>query len=141
LLADVLLGPKGTLVERPFGALIDDRALGAIERRAVKIALENVLPDLRPDGLQAEAKIRQDRIVAAQAVPLLQQVPDAQGAEGSAENPGDEKEAPPGGKRREDRRSRYAQAKRDIPHFPLPQLAPVAHSQQTCHKMMKVGLP
>jgi hypothetical protein len=87
---DILLSAERPLVERPLRALIGDRALGAIERRSVGVALQKVLADLRSDLFQAEADIGEDRIVPPQAVLGLQNVPDAdrahRGAEGEEDN-------------------------------------------------------
>ena len=64
---------RGSLIElraeRPLvgialGALIDDRALLARERRLLVVALEEVLADLGPDELEQEAQVADQRIVA-----------------------------------------------------------------------------
>ncbi len=47
---DLVLRAERTLVEHHLGALIDHRALVAAERHAVLLALEEVLPHLRPDA-------------------------------------------------------------------------------------------
>ena len=87
---DILLSAERAFVEGPLRALIGDRALGAVERRSVGVALQKVLADLRSDLFQAEADIGEDRIVPPQAVLGLQNIPDADrahhGAEGEEDN-------------------------------------------------------
>src|SRR5262249_21553698 len=73
---DILLRAEGPLVELAFGALIGNRTFRAVERRPVGVALEKVLADFGTDFLEPEAEVGQDRIVAAQCMPDLQQVPD-----------------------------------------------------------------
>src|SRR5258707_20226 len=63
LAIDVLLGAERPLVEHHLGTLIDHRAGVAGKRHAVLLALEEVLPHLRPDLFQQEAQMRRDRIV------------------------------------------------------------------------------
>src|SRR5262249_10164502 len=77
LAVDVLVRAKRPLVERALGALIRDRAFRPVEGHAVGVALQKILPDLRPDLLEQETDVRQDGIIAPDAVTLLQQVPDA----------------------------------------------------------------
>jgi hypothetical protein len=50
------LRAEGPLVEHHLGALIDERALVARKRQAVLVALEEVLPHLRPDLLQMKRR-------------------------------------------------------------------------------------
>ena len=61
---DVALRAEGHLVELALGALIDDRALVAREGRAVLVAFEEILADLRPYALQHEAEIGENGVVA-----------------------------------------------------------------------------
>src|ERR1700754_3866311 len=75
---DVLLGAERPLVEHHFRALVDQRAGIAAERHAVLLALEEILPHLRPDLLEQEADMRRDRIVSQDRVILLQQIAEAQ---------------------------------------------------------------
>ena len=82
---DVELGAERALVELTLGALIDDRAFGAVERRAVGVALEEILADLRADLLEKETDVGEDRIVALEAVIGLNHVPRANGGERDAE--------------------------------------------------------
>src|SRR6201989_26024 len=56
LAIDVLLGAERPLVEHHLGALVDQRAGVAAERHAVLLALEEVLPHLRPDLFQEKAQ-------------------------------------------------------------------------------------
>jgi hypothetical protein len=74
---DILLRTDRPCVERALGALVGDRALRAVEGRAVGFALQEVLPDFRPDFLQPEADMGEDRIIAPDAVTRLDQVLDA----------------------------------------------------------------
>src|SRR6516165_8450467 len=75
---DVLLSAERTFVELSLGALIYDRALGAVERRAVGFALEKILPDLRSDFLEQKAKIGEHRIIAPETMIGLDHVPDTE---------------------------------------------------------------
>ena len=82
---DVLLGAERPFVQHHLGALIDHGAGVAAERHAVLLALEEVLPHLRPDFFQQEAHVRRDRIIAQNRVVLLQQVANAENGQ-AAEN-------------------------------------------------------
>ena len=82
---DVLLGSERALVELTFRALIGDRTLGAIERRAVGLALQEILADFRADFLQEETDIGEDWIVALETMDRLDHVPHADGGERDAE--------------------------------------------------------
>src|SRR5256714_7471195 len=84
-LVDVLLGAERPLVELHLGALIDERAGVAGERHAVLLALEEVLPYLRPDFFEQETNMRRDRIIAQNGMILLQQIANAEQTE-RAEN-------------------------------------------------------
>src|SRR3954454_10821715 len=75
---DVLLGAEWPLVEHHFRALVDHGASVAAERHAVLLALEEILPHLRPDFLEQEADMRRDRIVSQNRVIFLQQVAEAE---------------------------------------------------------------
>src|SRR6185437_4632833 len=100
---DVLLRAEGALVESPLGALIDDRALRPVEGRAVGVALEEVLADLGTDLLEREADIGEDRVVAAEAVPPLHEIPDAERGKPGTEQREDEEGAAERDQQREDR--------------------------------------
>src|SRR5690606_4807370 len=78
LAIDILACAERALVDFLLGALVDDRALRARERRGLRIVFQEVLADLRPDELEKKAQIAQDRVVAAYRVPRLDQVIDAQ---------------------------------------------------------------
>ena len=71
---DVVLRTERPFVQGALGALIDDGALVAGERRAVLFAFQKILADLRTDFLQDEANVRGQRIVAQHGVPLLDQI-------------------------------------------------------------------
>ena len=75
---DVELGAERALVQRHLGALIDDRALRARERQAVGLALEEILPHLRPEFLEQEPQMRRDRIVAQHRMALLDEIVNAE---------------------------------------------------------------
>ena len=75
---DVAQRAERALVERHLGALVDDRALGARERQSVGLALEEVLPHLRPDLFEDEAQVGGDRIVAQHRVPGLDEIVNAE---------------------------------------------------------------
>src|SRR5207249_3312319 len=75
---DILLGAERPLVEHHLRALIDERAGVAAERHAVLFALEEILPQLRPDLFQQEPYVRRDRIVSQHRVIWLQQVANAE---------------------------------------------------------------
>jgi hypothetical protein len=76
--ADVHLRAEGPLVLRALGALVDQRTLLARERRRLVVALDEVLPDLRPDELEQEAQVPDDRVVAQHRVLRLPRVVDAE---------------------------------------------------------------
>jgi hypothetical protein len=82
---DIFLRAEGPLVEHHLRALIDHRAGVAGKRHAVLLALEEVLPHLRPDLFQQEAQMRRDRIVSQHRVTLLHEVANAEQGE-RAEN-------------------------------------------------------
>ena len=85
LAIDVLLGAERPLVEHHLGALIDHGAGVAGKRHAVLLALEKVLPHLRPDLFQQEPQMRRNRIVAQNRVTLLREIANPEQCEG-AEN-------------------------------------------------------
>src|SRR5262245_47812483 len=82
---DVLLGAEWALVELALGALIRDRALGAVEGRTVVFALEKILADFRTDLLEQEAKIGKNGVVALETMGALNHVPDAERNEPDAD--------------------------------------------------------
>ena len=83
---DVLLGAERPLVEHHLGALIDQGAGVAAERHAVLLALEEVLPHLRPDLFEQEADMRRDRIIAQNRVVLLREVANAEQCEAAEDH-------------------------------------------------------
>ena len=85
-LVDIVLGAERALVERPLGALVDDRALVAREGHAVLVVLEEVLAHLRPDLLEQEAQVGGDGVVAQDCVPRLEQVAQAEQGEEAEED-------------------------------------------------------
>ena len=70
------------LIRLVLGALIDQRALGPREGQLVGIGLEQVLTKFRPDGFDQETHMADHRVVARDGMALLDQVKDAQHAEG-----------------------------------------------------------
>src|SRR5690606_24004237 len=56
----VELRPEGPLVGFALGALVDERALLARERRMVVVALDEVLANLGPDELEQKAQMADD---------------------------------------------------------------------------------
>src|SRR5690606_18290517 len=60
----IFAGAEWTLVDFLLGALVNDRALCARERRGLRIVFQKILADLRPDELEKEAQIAQDGVVA-----------------------------------------------------------------------------
>src|SRR5208282_796058 len=71
---DIVLRAERPLIERLFGALIDQRALIARERCAVFFAFQEILPDLGTYFFEDEADMRAQRIIAQYRMPRLQQV-------------------------------------------------------------------
>ena len=71
------------LVVNALGAPIDQRTLFAAERHGVALVLDEILPKLRPDGLEDEADVADDRIVAKNGVVDLQQVVHANQGQGN----------------------------------------------------------
>ena len=80
---DVVLGAERPLVQGPLGALVDQRALVARERRAVLFAFQKILPDLGADLFEDEADMRRERVIAQDRVALLQNVDRADDGEGN----------------------------------------------------------
>ncbi len=78
LAIDILLRAERPLVELHLGALIDHGADIAGKRHAVLLALEEILPHLRPDLFQQEAQMRRDRVIAQDRVVLLHEVANAE---------------------------------------------------------------
>jgi hypothetical protein len=76
-LVDIVFGAEGALVELALGALVGERALVARERAAVLLALEEVLPDLRPQLFHDVAGMTRDRIVPEHRALGLHDVVDA----------------------------------------------------------------
>src|ERR1700688_5011244 len=86
LAIDVLLGAERTLVEHHLGALIDHGAGVAGKRHAVLLALEEVLPHLRPDLFQQKAQMGRDGIVPQHGVALLREIANAEQRQGAENN-------------------------------------------------------
>ena len=86
LAIDILLGAERPLVEHHLRSLIDDRAGIAAERHAVLLALEEVLPHLRPDLFQQKAQMRRDRVVPQHSVALLREIANAEQRQGAENN-------------------------------------------------------
>ena len=78
LRVDVELRAERPLVELHLGALVDDGALVARKRQTVGLALEEILPHLRPHLLEQEAQVGGDRIVAQNRVRGLNEVAQAE---------------------------------------------------------------
>ncbi|MCY1523661.1 hypothetical protein D9M68_585650 [compost metagenome] len=112
---DVFLRAEGAFVDLALGALVDDGALRARERRRLRIVFEEVLADLGADEFEKEAQVAQDRIVAPDGVAGLDQVIHAQRAQerqrhSDPQPPGGACEGQGGG----DRRARQGQQKSRI---------------------------
>jgi hypothetical protein len=75
---DVDLGPERPVVRFALGALVDQRALRARERRRLLVALDEVLAQFRPDVLEQEAQVADHRIVAQDGVARLAPVVQAE---------------------------------------------------------------
>src|SRR6185437_16762546 len=69
-----------------LGALVDDGALVARERRPVLLALKKILADLGPDFFQDEANMRRERIVAQHRVPRLNEIDSTDHRQGEEQN-------------------------------------------------------
>src|SRR5437016_5578179 len=67
----------------------------AREGQAVLLALEEILPDLRPDGLEEKAYVRGDGIIAQDRMARLRQVARAQGDKQQSEDERDREQAVP----------------------------------------------
>ena len=68
---------EGLLVEHIFGALVNHTALLARERQLVGIGLNEILTQLRANGFEHVAKMRQHRVVATDGMATLANVPQA----------------------------------------------------------------
>ena len=75
---DVELGAERRLVDHCLGALVHQRALVAVERPAVEVALDEVLVQLGTEILEQVAQVAEQREVAQHRVAGLRHVPDAQ---------------------------------------------------------------
>src|SRR3546814_8034799 len=75
---DVVLGTEGHHVDHVLRTLVHQRALASRERHFLHVVLDEVLADLGADRLEQVAKVREDRVVAAQRGARLQHVPGAQ---------------------------------------------------------------
>ena len=72
---DIELGAERRLVQLAFCALVNQRALLAIERGTTNVGFNQVLTNFRADFFEQPAKVRQNGVVAQQTVPGLQQIP------------------------------------------------------------------
>ena len=73
----IKLGPERTLVEHIFGALIDDRALLARERRGLGVALDEILANFGANKFEHETQMPNDGIVALNRMMGLLQIAQA----------------------------------------------------------------
>ncbi len=83
---NVELRAERPLVQREFGALVDDRAPVARERQAVLFALEEILPDLRANLFKKKTQMSGDRIIAKDRMMRLQEIADADDGEADKNN-------------------------------------------------------
>ena len=67
---------EGPLVELHLGALVDERAAVAAERRAIGFAFEKILTHFGADVFEQEAQMRHDRIIAQDRMAFLHQIAD-----------------------------------------------------------------
>ena len=79
LRAHVQVRAEGAVVRVALGALVDQRALRARERRGLAIAFDEILAHLGPHIFEHEADVADDRVVAQNGVARLLQVVHAQG--------------------------------------------------------------
>ena len=100
---DVELRAERPLVELHLGALIDDGALIARERQAVGLALEEILPHLRPHLFEQKAQVGGDRIIAQNRVGGLNEVAETEQRKCAKYHDRREEQRPPV-RRRADRR-------------------------------------
>ena len=136
---DVLLRAERPLVEGALGALVGDRALRPVEGRAVGFALQEVLPDLRPDFLQPEANMGEDRIVAADAVTRLDQVPDADGAQRHARDGQQREDDVIGGQHRKNDGTNGADGQCDESHGHSPALTAMLAARSVLRALFKTA--
>ncbi len=71
-------GAVGPAVDVVFCPLIDDAALDARERLFIRVALDEILADFRPDELEQETQMAPQRVVAQDRVALLHQIEGSQ---------------------------------------------------------------
>ena len=81
LAIDVLACAEGALVLFILRPLIDDGALLPAERNFVPLALDEILPNFRPDPFEEPAHVAHDRVVAQDGVTLLTEIPDTKKAQ------------------------------------------------------------
>ena len=65
------------LVVLPLGSLIDESALITRKRQRGLVVLEKILPHLRPDVLEQETQVPNQRIIAKDCMARLQNVSQA----------------------------------------------------------------
>ncbi|MNV49332.1 hypothetical protein D3C71_1412830 [compost metagenome] len=85
---DVFLRAERALVDFALGALVNDGALRARERRRMRIVFQEILADLGPNELEQEAQIANDGVVATDGMAGLDQVVHAQRAQHCQRNGG-----------------------------------------------------
>ena len=79
---DILQRAERPLVRLALGALIDERALNTREGQLVAVVLEQILPQFRPHCLEQIARVADHGVVAQHGVPRLDQIVQAEQAEG-----------------------------------------------------------
>ncbi|MCY1434525.1 hypothetical protein D9M71_505870 [compost metagenome] len=110
---DVDQGAEGFVAALVLGSCVDQRALGAGERQAVVVGLQQVLADLRADAFHQVADVAEDRVVAPHRMGRLQQVEETQ----QAEHPGDQGEGPDPlvvGEGQADKREQHAEGEEGV---------------------------
>ena len=71
---DILDGAEWALVFVTLGALIDEPTILPAERLRVAVALDQILPDLGAEAFEYEAQMADDRIVAQDRMPALNDI-------------------------------------------------------------------
>jgi hypothetical protein len=78
-LIDIAFGPECQLGGRAFGPFVDQRSNVAVKGASIEVPLDEVLLYLRPQRLQQETHMPEDRIVPQHRVLSLNEVVDAHG--------------------------------------------------------------
>jgi hypothetical protein len=71
---EVVVGAEPEIVVLQLGGGVDPAALVTAERPLLVVARDDVLPQLRADGLEQEAGVPDDRKVAQDRVPALDEI-------------------------------------------------------------------